>query len=603
MGQEKILVATLIQAKESYYAGHPMMSDEKFDKLEDELRKIDPKNEYFEIVGAGIKGKKITHEVPMLSCGKANYIPEVAKWMDKICYKGSYIIEPKIDGMSADLKFVDGKFMYMATRGDGLVGEDISYAAKYLNVPKTIPIKGTVEIRGELYLPKDTKFPNQENKPLRNIAVGLVKRKTGREDIKHVKFIAYQLLCEKPHKTEYDKVAELKELKFDTIEIQRVKTINEIETYYNKYQSTLRSDWGYETDGLVIVVDDISMHKVIDGKYEVSHHHHYNIALKPPAEFKETEVIDVEWNISRHGNLIPVVILKPVIIGGAKIQRVTANNYQNIENLDLCYGATVLITRANDVIPYLKEVVKNGTSSITIDKCPSCGSKLVRNGVHISCKNANCKEVNFQKIMYWVYQCKMDGVSDATIRMLFDENVIKDIKSLYNIKYSSLNCLNGLGDKKIDNLKAQIDQSREMTSTQFIARLGIPLVGEKAVKKLELKSMNDFWNFDDDTYAIGKNLIDFKNENEDFIRELEKVITIKNKADKKSGGLKVCMTGTGPKGRKELKTELEKMGYEVVDSVDKETNILICEDVNASSGKLAKARKLGIELKSYNEVF
>lgn len=609
MNQIENIVNKLIEAKDAYYNDNPIMTDDEFDALEDELRVLDPNNKYFTIVGAPvISGKKIKHITPMRSCQKAQTIDEVQTWLKKVLTKRvALIIEPKIDGFSATIKYMNGKLQYIATRGDGEVGEDITYITQYMKIPKTIDSKDEIEIRGELYLPKNTKYQPSDGKTLdnlRNIAVGIVKRKDNREDIKYIQFVAYQIISER-YPTETSKINQLLKWGFQVVSVKNAMSVREINEYYELYKSTLRERWPYATDGLVIVVDECDLHDEINDKYTVSHHNHYNIAFKPPAESKETEVVYIEWNVSRLGNIIPVAVLKPINIGGANISRVTLNNYQNVEDINLNIGDVVEVSRSNDVIPYLKAIIKHANpnaSSIAPVVCPSCGSKLVRNGVHLQCTNNDCEEMNIQRTTYWVVECEMDQVSESTVRQLFQYGIIEGVKDLYAMDYTKLQNLQGFGDKKIENLKKQIEKSKKMTSKQFINKLGIPLVGEKALKKIGIESMNDFWSFNDTTYAVGRNLIAFRNDNEKYIKDLLQVITIADKVKTATKGT-VCMTGAGHKGRKELMKEIEDMGYEFVDSVNKDTNILICEDPNGNSSKLEKARKLGVKLVSYQQFF
>jgi DNA ligase (NAD+) len=197
----------------------------------------------------------------------------------------------------------------------------------------------------------------------------------------------------------------------------------------------------------------------------------------------------------------------------------------------------------------------------------------------------------------------MDGVALSTIETLYENKFIYSIEDLYILKdaYDSLIKLDGFGEKKINNLLKQIEKSKKQTVKQFIARLGIESVGERAVENLNIDTMEKFWNFNDTKYINGQSIIEFRNEFKNDIVELLKYITI-IETEKKSGKL-VCMTGKGPKGRKELITDIEAKGYSFSETINKDLEYLICEDVNGSSSKLEKAKKLGITLISYEEFF
>lgn len=607
------LVETLMKAKESYYNDEPIMDDETFDKLEEDLRKADPNNNYFNIIGIPANyGEKIKHKYPMLSCAKANSIDEVESWLNKIINKRiELIIEPKIDGGSCSIIYKNGKLQYVATRGDGEQGRIITHLKDYLNIPKTIGFTDRIEVRGEIYLPQNTAFPNPENKPLRNLANGLINRKdTGLEDLKYLKFVAYQLYGT-DLTFEDKKIDLLQNLGFDTVSYKLFWTIKELEEYFEEYKSSLREKLPYQTDGLVLIVNDNLLHEEINSKYVISHHNYWNIALKPPSESRWTIVTGITNQVSRNGNVVPVVEIDPIIIGGSTIQRVTANNYGNVKKLKLNIGDKIHISRANDVIPHLIETVpvKKESDLIPID-CPSCKTKLIwgtnegGEQIHLQCTNKYCPDKIIKIISYWVKENEMDDFAESTIRTLYENKFIENIIDLYTLKDKDqyLKDIPGFGDKKIDNMLAQIEKSKNITIVQMLSRLGIELVGEKAIKKLGIKTEIDFWNFNDTTYKIGQNLIEYREINKKFIIDLMSILNIQDATDKHSKG-KVCMTGEGHKGRKDLIKELESMGYEFINGITKETNILITNDINGNSSKLQKAKKLGTKIMSYEEFF
>jgi len=358
----KEIVKTLMDAKEAYYAGTPIMSDTSFDQLEDMLRETDPDNAYFEVVGAtGNTKTKVQHEVPMLSAGKAKTTDEAWAWLEKISATAETIlVEPKIDGLSATIRYEKGKLVQIATRGDGKVGQDITHIAPFIQgIVTDLGFPHNIEVRGELYIPKNSKVPNPDGKPLRNMAVGFINRKGEKhslEDLRWVKFMGYQIIgADKFYNTESDKISFLKSMDFNVIEVQKFCVRKSLDKIHADYLATKRAEWEFETDGLVLVVDDIKLHAKIDSLYEVRHHHHYNLALKPPSVSKETELLSIEWNVSRIGRLIPVAIVKPVEIGGRLVQRASLTCYENVIRMKFEKGDKVMIEIANDVIPYLAE--------------------------------------------------------------------------------------------------------------------------------------------------------------------------------------------------------------------------------------------------------
>ncbi len=599
------LVKTLMDAKEKYYSGHSTLSDFEFDSLEEELKKLDPNNKYFSIVGVNIKGSnKIKHNHKLLSCAKGKTPSDVNKWLEKIQYSGVLIAMPKIDGLTGCVTYVNGKFSHMSTRGDGQVGQDISHLATYLNIPNEIPYGGVIDVIGEIHLPKNTTFETN-GKPLRNIAAGLVNRKELSDDFKYLRFVAYNLLGLNCLYFFEERLDRLDFCNFETVERFSLKNGLDIECFYEHYEKRLREKWQYETDGIVLQVDELNLLDSIDSLYETDHHHHYNFALKPKSESAITTLIGINWDVSKFGYIIPVANFESIELGDKIISNATLNNYENVEKLDLHIGDQIEIENANEVIPFFKAKIESANGEpLLIINCPCCGSKLIRNGVHMQCKNHDsCKDQIVKRINDYCVKCEMDGVALSTIETLYENTFINSIESLYNLKnhYNMLIRIPGFGIKKIDNLLKQIEKSKTQTVVQFISRLGIESVGERAVKNLNIDSMEKFWNFNDAKYINGQSIIEFRNEFENDIHNLLKHITI-IETEKKSGKL-VCMTGKGHKGRKELIIDIENKGFIFSESISKELEYLICEDINGNSSKLEKARKLGIKLISYEDFF
>ncbi len=608
------IVKLLNEARDAYYnSDSPLMTDAEFDELEEELRSLDPANVYFSSIGTEASAAdKIKHEIPMLSMGKAKSVGDIAAWLKRLgLLKGEkLIIEPKIDGLSATCRYRNGKLFYVATRGDGLYGQDISHIAEYVkDIPRKLTFSSDdIEVRGELYIPRYTEF-DTGGRPLRNNCVGLINRKENRDDLKYVRFAVYQMTGIDFINTESGRITLLGENGFNTIEFSCVENEEEIELFYNRYMEKLRGEWEYETDGLIISVDDRGQFDEIDSRWILDHHHHYSIALKPPAEFRETVLKDVVWQVSRQGNLIPVALFEPVIIGGARLGRATLNNYENVKKLKVEKGDTLIVQRANDVIPF---VYSNKSSvnrvsfndEIIARECPSCGSNTMQSGVHLKCINTECREQIIQRIIYWVKNCSIENVAEATVRKLYDLGRIKGIKDIYDLNEIDFDGIEGFAEKKIRNFVKEVRNSKKMTPAELIGRLGIPLVQRKSLVKMGIHSIRQFMDFHDDTYVIGKNIIEWKNDesNMKLLSELLGVVELSEELETKSQG-KVCMTRKGPGKRNDLIKIIEESGYEYSPSVTKDLAILICDDVNGKSSKLDNARKNGIKLMSYEDFF
>lgn len=606
----------LRQAREHYYNdGSSFLSDTEFDQLEEELRRLAPHHEYFGSVGVPASfGDKIIHKTPMLSADKCKNLQELHKWLTRLALPPDtqFLVEPKIDGLSATCVYEEGCLRYTATRGDGKTGQDVRHIARYIDsIPKVLPQKLNIEVRGELYLPQDTEF-DTKGKPLRNNCVGLINRKEQQEDLSYVRFSAYQVLRD-GRETEYEAVSALADLGFDIVPLRLTSSFEEIEDYYRHYLEELRYSWPYETDGLIIVVNDRRLHAQIDARWVVDHHHHYMVAFKPPAIGKETILDKVEWQVSRQGNLIPVAVFSPIQLGGATLERATLHNAETVRKMCLSVGDTLLIERANDVIPYVKTNLSHHENRHWDDAlipvhCPSCREKLQPRGVHIYCPNNTCPDRCVEKVLYWVSCCRMDNIAEATIRRLFEKDLLHSVVDLYHITAEDLALLEGFAEKKIQNFLRETEKSRRMTAREFIARLGIPLVQEKSLQKLGINSMKDFWDFNDNRYVIGRNLIAWRDDedNNALVKELSGVLQIEDQAPPGENAekvLSVCCTGTGPLPRNELAKVLASLGFRISDNVSKDTALLLCANPEGSSSKLAKARKLEIPIQSYQDFF
>lgn len=614
------LANTLLAAKEAYYAGEPQMSDSEFDALEDQLRAVDPTNPYFDKVGAPVMdGKKVKHVVPMLSMQKANSMDDIMAWIRRTNwgnYGKLFLVEPKVDGNSVDLKYSNGKLAAATTRGDGAEGFDITRIAKLIpSIPKTIAEKQTFHVRGELYLPKNTSYPNPEKKPLRNIVAGLLNPK--RKDIsdaKHIKFVACRVLA--PAKAEFAGGTIMSEstslewlchIGFPTINRHKVLLADQIQTLWQEHNEGNRHNYEFELDGLVIVIDNWAVQQMQPNKND--HHLDIHIAYKFANEYKQTTLRGVTWQMSRHGNLIPVANFDAVTIGGTTIRNAGLSNAETVKGMQLEPGDQIEVTRANDIIPFVSRSIKSKRkaqleSSLIPTQCPYCSTTLVWEGVHKHCPNTTgCEEQQLQRIVHWVVNCEMDGVSEQTLRTLWQYKYVRSIEDLYKLQQFSndLYAIDGWGESRIENLLSQIDKSHKMTTFEFIERLGIPSVGAKAAKKLGLTSVQKLLHFQSDGSAKGEAVSDWMAviDNHNLVARLSNLLVISDVVEKK--GLRVCATGKAPMERKHLIALLEQHGYVWSDTVDKDLHLLLCDNPDSGTTKNKKAVKLGVAVKTYAE--
>ena len=606
---ESEIVEQLIAAKDAYYNNEPFMTDADFDALENRLRLINPKNKYFNMVGiSSPHSKKINHYYRMRSLQKANNENDFRLWYgrNKTSINTHLAVMHKIDGLSGSAKYENGKIVYLATRGDGYQGQDISHLIGHINIPEQISESGTVYIRGEFVIKKESpltkKYPDS---PLRNLASGIINRKDMLNDAQYLSFITYGLEGESFETgLETQKIESLRDFGFETLDVTLCKDYGELKRYLED-AINWRNEVQYEIDGIVIVINEISIQRNLEDDNE--HHPQWSIAWKFPSQGAWTTLRSIEWNTSKHGRMIPVGIFDPVLIGGAQITRATLNNYKQIVDLQLSIGDQIYVERANDVIPKVvdcKKVVQY--IPLTAVRC-ACGeySDLQLDGVHIYCKNPDCSEKTIEQILFWVQKIGIEFFSRATIRMLYELGKLKSVSDLYKLDYDSLNGIHGLGDKKIYNILNEVKRTSHMSQLDFLSSLGIPMVGKKVFQKLGIFTVQDFINWKNFEYVSGEKIIEWKSDpfNIELFNSLIKCITFTEEEKMNSANkIGVCATGKGPWTRNELIKRInESKDYFWVDSINDSVKILLCDNPNDNSSKLTKAKKKGIKLVKYDE--
>ena len=609
------MVEKLSKAKDMYdETGETLMSDAEYDALIKELKEIDPKNAFLKRVGTTVNEKnKVKHSTPMLSCEKLADVDEIIKWKEKIGLKdGELIAEGKVDGGSCSLVYKDGKLIQMATRGDSEWGHDVLKLAKFIQgIPKSIKLSGTIDIRGEFVIYEGSEVINPNNSSMRSLCNGVINSKTLDEkaltNLSQVHFVGYQVLNSEMNK-ESEKIDWLKNNGFETVEYVIVNTKEQIQKYYDKYIAELRSKWKYLTDGLVVICNNSTLHESIDAKYTIDHAHKFCCCIKPPFESAETELIDVDWSVSRLNTLVPIAIFKTVNIGSSNINKCTLCNFEYAEKLHLHKHDVIEISKRNQVIPHLESVKtqhKEMSKDLIPTKCPCCGTKLERQGIHLICPAplSVCKDKLVDTILHYVVALEMDGLSYSFVKTLVDAGKLKSIKGLYDLKAEDFAGIEGFGSRKITNALEQIEKSKNINIQEMGKALGIPLIGIKGLKKLNVNTADEFLNFSGSGSVIAENLKTYIKEHKKEIEELISVLNIGKIAVRKKGnGRNVCFSGCRPHSPEEFAV-IEKNGDNIVDGVNKDTQLLVVKDINTTSSKKVKAEKLNIEVKSYEQYF
>ena len=636
-----------------YTLDAPLVSDGEYDKLYDKLKKLEketgisPNNSPTQKVGGEVleKFQKHFHISRLYSQDKAQSYEDLNDWLDRAnrlrnSYNQShddmlpeleFVLEYKFDGLTINLTYEDGKLKNASTRGNGIVGEEISAQVKTIkSVPLEIREKSLLEIQGEALMPlSELERYNKENefqlKNARNAAAGALRNLDTKETRKrNLTAYFYNISTNNlDFKTEEEMMDFLKKENFNIHPYHKLlKTYDEIIAELEKI-SEERKDLDILTDGVVIKINDIRTQEALGYTNKFPR---WSIAFKFEAEEYTTTLLDVVWNVGRTGKVTPSAILEPVDFSGVTVSRATLNNYDDIERKHVKIGSKVFIRRSNDVIPEILGVVdQNQPGTVKIEKpshCPYCNTELIEGNVHIICPNSiSCTPQLLARMEHYASRNAMDieGLSEKTIAQLMEELNIDDIYEIYDLDYDDLIKLNRFGPKKSQNLLNSIQESKRRDLNRFIYAIGIPNVGERTARDLA----NKFKNFDNLRHANADQLIEIDDIGEitaenivEFFEDekisnaldilLSKGIILNEVEDDNSSNelenKTFVITGTIENyKRDDIKDLIEKNGGKVSGSVSKNTDIVLCGQ-NAGS-KLTKARELNIEVYEDDKLF
>ena len=630
----KELIQELNTASYAYYGKDtPIMSDKKYDALYDELTKIE-----FE-TGTTLAGSptqkvqgyvldgftKVTHSKPMLSANKTKDINDIIKFLRDYDWYCSY----KLDGLTLVLRYNDGKFVQGITRGNGIIGEDVTEQCKFIdNIPMTIPNKHFFEVRGECVMSwnefkrvnstLDTPYSNPRNLAagtLRNLDLNILKQRK-------LSFVVFEMV----HPSFTWKTEELDYL--DSIGFETVRRLTDISTSINvsKCVEKMKPEYyEYPVDGLIFEVNNKEISKQLGS---TSHHENCRMALKWKDETYPTKLINIEWTMGKTGVLTPTIVTEPVEIDGTIVNRASVHNVSIFKQFRFTKGCTCNLYKANMIIPQCDSVENNYGEEITIpDKCPICGgeTKIVKENDSevLMCMNDDCQGKLLGKLSNAVSRnaLNVDNLSEATLEKFISLGWLNSIKSIYHLSdyKGKMYSLEGFGKKSVDKLLESIEKSRKTTLDRFIYALSVPMIGKSASKDIakHFKYNFDefyhcfscgygyFWNLKVDGIGVvaSNNIQTFAITYMDKVFELSKEFTFKihsesNNTQNTLQGKTFVITGSLEKysNRDELKSVIESYGGKVSGSVSAKTFALINNDIESSSSKNKKAKSLGVQI-------
>ena len=639
LNRMKELIEILNNASRLYYQySTPIMTDFEYDKLYDELEKLEKETNTIlsnsptqnvepEAIDSLVK---VEHPAPMLSLSKTKSISELASFLGN--QEG--LLSWKLDGLTIVLTYKDGKLSSGVTRGNGIIGEVITEnVKKFKNIPLTIPYKGTLVVRGEAVI-KYSDF-NKMNEELdddssqyknpRNLCSGSVRQLDSKVTAKrNVNCIIFALIeSEKKFKLKSEEFEWLKSLGFDVVEYHKV-TSNNLEEQVLYFKNKI-NEYDIPSDGLVLLYNDIEYGKQLGttAKYPKN-----AIAFKWQDETAETKLIDVDWLVSRTGLINPVAVFEPVELEGTIVSRASLHNVSILQGLSLGIGDTILVYKANMIIPQIADNLTQSNSLAIPNKCPVCNheAKIISSNdvKYLYCMNDFCPAKLVKRLSQFTSRNAMniEGLSDAIINKLADEGLIKTYADIYNLKRykNDIISFEGFGEKSYDNLINSIEKSRNVKLANFIFALGIPDIGLSRAKLICKNYSNDINKIRNLTFEelskidgigeiIAKGWIDTFNNN-DFIKELELLLKEVNFTDTSIDNnqplkdLTFVITGSVNNftNRDELVEYIESYGGKVVKAISNNVNYLINNDITSTSTKNTKAKELGIKIISENDL-
>ncbi len=642
MGKMEELVKVLNRYAHEYYVlDNPTVSDSEYDKLYDELRRLELQENrvLFNSPTKRVGGepishfKKHTHINRLYSLDKSLTHEELKSFTEKVeklsNKKVEYSVEYKYDGLTVSLTYNDGKFVRATTRGNGIVGEDVT--AQVLTI-KTFPLeieyKGLIEVQGEAVIKLSTLKKYNETatevlKNARNAVAGAIRNLDPSETEKRKP----EILFYNVNYIEDDIIKTQREC-FDFLVKNGFKvygyfkfasSLEEIERHV-KYIETERKNIDYLTDGVVIKVNDYSLREELGYTDKFPR---WAMAFKFEAEETTTIVKDVIWQVGRTGKLTPLAIVEPVELAGATVKKATLNNYGDILRKKVKINARVLIRRSNEVIPEIlgaTEYFDNSKDVVKPEICEFCGSKIVEDGANIFCPNETCKPRVVGSLVHFSSKDAMniDGFSEMTASQLYDDINVRKFSDLYKLDGDALKGLEGFKDKKIGNLINAINESKTPALSSFILALGIDGIGKKTAKDLAKKYQNvenlasasydDLISIKDIGEITAQNVVDYFN-NQNNLNEIQALLDLgvkikENEVKKEENlifkGQKIVLTGTLKDfKRSEASKIIENFGGEVVGSVSKLTTMVLRGEDAGS--KLDKAKALNVKIIDENE--
>ncbi|MCX8074246.1 MAG: NAD-dependent DNA ligase LigA [Clostridia bacterium] len=627
----------------------PEISDYEYDKLTQKLRNLESLHPEYVVttsptqkVGSGIKNifSEVKHNVVMQSLQDVFSFEEVEDFVNKLNLEYGqnleYVVETKVDGLSVSLEYENGILKVGSTRGDGVIGEDVTQNLKVIaSIPHELKTSDTIEVRGEVYLPrKEFERINseleKEGKAIlanpRNAAAGTL-RQLNNELVKSRNLSIYvfnvQKSSSKTFNTHSESLVYCKNVGINVIPYSKVCTsVTEVLEEIKRI-GTIREDLDFDIDGAVVKINDLNLRQEIGSTSKVPK---WAVAYKYPPEKKETKILDIIVNVGRTGQVTPMAVLEPVRVAGSLISRATLHNFDYLKLKDIKINDTCIVQKAGDVIPEIAEIIPSKRTGIEREfdvptDCPVCGEELEKdeNTVALRCTNSECPALIYRSILHFVSRDAMDitGFGEAIVDRFISLGYIKDISDIYYIEYDMIEKLDRFDKKSATNLINSIEKSKQNELGRLIFGLGIRHIGKKSAQVLS-ENFNDIYDISNATVEDILKLSDFgeimavsvveffkKPKTIEIIEKLQEAgVNLKSsKKEVKSNildSMSIVVTGSFDNySREDIVKLIETNSGKFSNSVSKKTDMVIAGE--AAGSKLKKAEDLGVKVISLDE--
>lgn len=649
-----------LNAYRYYVEDNPILEDYEYDALFRELKELEEKNPHLitpdsptqRVGGISEKFNQVEHKNRLYSLDNSNNPEELKAWYNRVLkdvgempnsqltlFQNNLgdielVCELKIDGLAVSLTYKNGIFVQGLTRGDGVIGEDITNNLKTI---KAIPLKLfeeiDVEVRGEIYMPissfeKLNVRQIENNQKIfanpRNAASGSIRQLdpkiTASRDLS---IFVYGAIFDKSAKilSHSDAMNKCRALGFKTNNYKKCKNIDEVIKYCSD-MSEYRKTLDYATDGVVIKVNSYAKQNELGF---TSRAPKWATAFKFPPEEVWSELLDVEFSVGRTGIITPVAILKPVNLSGSVVSRASMYNFDEIQRLSISLGDEVLIKKAAEIIPKVCKVRKTDKSKALIlpENCPSCGAKLIEieGEVGVYCPNkATCPAQIKGRLEYFVSKQAMDvdGFGDSIIEKLIEKGYIYKPSDIYKLTYEQLLTIELIKDKSANNILCAIEKSKDVTLSKFINALGIRFVGKESsdilaqnfsdIEKLKMATYDELYSLEGIGEKMAVSIVEYFSNNENILMIDEMIsygVKITNKYNNalnlRLKGKSFVITGTlETLSREVAQIKLKELGAKTPSSVSKKTDYVVVGENPGS--KAAKAKELGITILNENDL-